>query len=102
MHICYSVADNCQNLYDSYGEICVGCNCCGRIDPKTKLQCQLELAKRQLEEKQQFDMWDNDYPEVNAIQHKNVAADIKYFKQKIAKIEQEISADIEAARKEHP
>ena len=93
MHICFSVADNCQNLYDSYGMICVHCNCCGRIDPQTKLQCQLELAKRQLEESQQFDRWDNDYPAVNAMQHENVAHDIEYFKAKIKMIEDEIAQE---------
>ena len=93
MHTCFSVAKDCKNLYDSYGEICVGCNCCGRIDPKTKLQCQLELAKRQLEESQQFDRWDNDYPAVNAMQHENVAADIEYFKAKIKMIEDEIAQE---------
>ena len=93
-HICFSVKKDCQNLYDSYGMICVHCNCCGRIDPKTKLQCQLELAKRQLEESQQFDGWCTDYPAVNAMQHENVAADIEYFKDKIKKIEDEIAQEV--------
>lgn len=31
MHIDYSVLDNCKNLKDSYGEICVQCNKCGRF-----------------------------------------------------------------------
>lgn len=26
------VTDNCQNLQQSYGEICVKCNKCGRFD----------------------------------------------------------------------
>ena len=30
MHIDYSVLDNCKNLEDSYGEICVQCNKCAR------------------------------------------------------------------------
>lgn len=31
IHIDIGVADNCQNP-DSYGEICVHCNKCGRFD----------------------------------------------------------------------
>lgn len=31
-NICLNVKDNCKNLMESYGEICVGCNCCGRIN----------------------------------------------------------------------
>jgi hypothetical protein len=31
VHICLSVLDNCKNLEDSYGEICVRCNKCGRF-----------------------------------------------------------------------
>lgn len=50
IHICKSVMSNCQNPYDSYGEICVGCNCCGRIDENTMWQSRYELAVRQLSE----------------------------------------------------
>ena len=28
----YGVTDDCQNLEESYGEICVKCNKCGRFD----------------------------------------------------------------------
>lgn len=31
IHIDFSVADDCKNLEDSYGEICVRCNKCGRF-----------------------------------------------------------------------
>lgn len=31
-NICLNVKDNCKNVMESYGEICVGCNCCGRIN----------------------------------------------------------------------
>lgn len=86
MHISYSVADNCQNLYDSYGEICVHCNCCGRFDPKTKLQCQLDLNKRMLEEAREFDCWADD-PELRALQRRNIASDIESFGRKIRELE---------------
>ena len=32
LHITYSVLDNCRNLENSYGEICVKCNKCGRFN----------------------------------------------------------------------
>lgn len=32
VHICLSVRDDCKNLEDSWGEICVRCNKCGRFD----------------------------------------------------------------------
>ena len=34
IHIDYGVLDDCKNLKESYGEICVRCNKCGRFDPK--------------------------------------------------------------------
>jgi len=90
-HVCIGIAKDCKNLYESYGEICVGCNCCGRFDPETKLECQLELNKRMLDERKAFDGW-SDYPDVSALQHKNVAIDIEYFTKKIKAIEAEIEA----------
>ena len=90
MHISYSVADNCQNLYDSYGEICVLCNCCGRFDPKTKLKCQLDLNKRMLEETREFDNWADD-PELRALQRRNIASDIESFGRKIRELEAKIA-----------
>lgn len=32
----YGVTDNCQNLEESYGEICVKCNKCGRFDTENE------------------------------------------------------------------
>ena len=40
--MCMSVLENCKNGMDSYGEICVGCNCCGRINPETAVDCLIE------------------------------------------------------------
>lgn len=50
LHISRSVMENCQNPYDSYGEICVGCNCCGRMGEDTMWQARYELAIRELGE----------------------------------------------------
>lgn len=32
LFIDYAVSKNCKNLSESYGEICVKCNKCGRFD----------------------------------------------------------------------
>lgn len=32
MLICIGVIDECQNVEESYGEICVQCNKCGRFN----------------------------------------------------------------------
>jgi len=34
VHTCYSALDNCENVEQSYGEICVRCNKCGRFTKK--------------------------------------------------------------------
>ena len=31
-HFCIGVIEDCQNVEESYGEICVHCNKCGRFD----------------------------------------------------------------------
>ena len=48
MHIDYAVKPNCYNLTDSYGEICVGCNCCGRFDKKRIYESRLNVDKKWL------------------------------------------------------
>ncbi len=48
MNVCKSIMKNCQNPYDSYGEICVGCNCCGRFGEDTMWQARYDLAVREL------------------------------------------------------
>lgn len=34
---CFGALDDCQNLDESYGEICVRCNKCGRFGPGLSL-----------------------------------------------------------------
>jgi len=36
IHLDYAALDNCQNIEDSYGEICVKCNRCGRFGKTEK------------------------------------------------------------------
>lgn len=36
IHCDFAVVKDCKNLEDSYGEICVKCNKCGRFDEKER------------------------------------------------------------------
>ena len=78
VHIDFQVNKNCWNLYDSYGGICVGCGCCSR-DKATRYRARLDTVKNWLEEKQTFDLWDDD-PELRAIQERNNRSWIRHFK----------------------
>lgn len=81
--------ESCYNPYESYGEICVGCNCCGRIDSSTMWECRLNLHKRLLKGRKEFDMWADDEC-LHRLQERNVKADIEYQKTKIAECKKHI------------
>ena len=87
MHICSSALDKCYALVYSYGEICVGCNCCGRInkDRKKVLQARLKFHKEQIKENKNFNCWADDL-EIIALQKKNMGLNIKYNTAKANKI----------------
>lgn len=46
--VCKGIIDECWNLYESYGEICVGCNACGRFNEATKYESRLIVYSRNL------------------------------------------------------
>lgn len=79
MHIDIKVADNCWNLFDSYGEICVHCGCCSK-DKRERYKARIAAVENWLEEKQNFDGWFEDDPEIKALQERNVKHDIRTFK----------------------
>ena len=85
IHISVSVAGNCINLMDSHGEICVHCNACGRWDKSTQKESALKLYKRYLQEQYDFDNWIDGLEET---QKKNIESNIRYYKEKIAELEQ--------------
>ncbi len=84
LHVSYSVTDDCIND-NSYGAICIWCNCCGRIDKKTMKAAQLEYYKECLEEQYNFDGWIEGMKET---QKANVKENIEYFKKKITEVEE--------------
>jgi hypothetical protein len=83
MHIAYSVMKDCIN-HASYGEICVHCNACGRIDKATEKECKLRLYKEMLQAQHDFNNWIEGMEE---LQKSNIQANIEYFKAKIAELE---------------
>lgn len=84
------VGERCWNVYDSYGEICVGCGCCSK-DPRVRYEARLEVCKRYLEEKLHFDEWFED-PEMRKVQEKNVRKDIRSWRRQIAYYEKRLEA----------
>ena len=90
LHISYSVTDDCENLYDSYGTICVWCNCCGRIDKDTKYEAQLRHYEKMLQEQYTFNRWHED-KDIRENQEDNIKSNIKYFKEVIEDLKKLVS-----------
>ena len=76
-YICRQVKKKCWNLWDSFGEICVGCGCCSD-DPVVRAKARLEVCERMLEEEKNCDTtW---YCE---LQKKNLKVNIRYFSRRV-------------------
>lgn len=73
---CESVMENCQNPYDSFGEICVGCNCCGRFGTDTMWKARYELAVRRLTENI-ADLASEDFK--SNLQQENICSNIRHW-----------------------
>jgi hypothetical protein len=84
-----AVLSVCKNFIDSYGMICVGCNCCGRLNPKTKYASRLKVAKRHLKEEQE-DLTKSEFQ--TELQQKNIRSNIRSFKRQIIYNEQKRKA----------
>ena len=82
MNICQGIMDNCVNFMDSYGEICVHCNCCGRINPDTKHEHRIVHYSRQLSEFSQKLLHTEEYDD---FQIKNIKNSIGSFIRDIEK-----------------
>lgn len=81
--VCESVIENCQNFYDSYGEICVGCNCCGRFGTDTMWQARYELAVRMLRD--DVEKLTDEYFQSN-LQQQNICSNISYWSERLKEI----------------
>lgn len=79
----YQVKENCYNLYESYGEICVKCGCCSD-DPESRFKSRIELADRRLEELESF-ITGGDADLISSLQRKNSQRSIKFWKKEKTK-----------------
>jgi hypothetical protein len=84
IHIDYLVTDECINI-DTYGVICVQCNCCGRFGEESKREAQIEYYKERIKSEEAFDNWDSDEGR-RKHQEKVVQENINYYKAKLAEI----------------
>lgn len=75
------VAEKCWNLYDSYGEICVGCGCCSK-DPLTRVKARIDVLTHRIGYYETFDSWFAD-SNLRALQKRNIAKDIRAFKRQL-------------------
>ena len=89
-HVDFGVMDGCINLQESYGEICVRCNACGRFNKETQKEAQLKLYERQLQDQYNFEGWDDDFKE---IQQKNINFNIESLKKKIADLKKDLGIE---------
>lgn len=83
-HIDFAVNRDCENTYDSYGEICVRCNSCGRFNKETMWKDRLNVYKRHLAEDKNFDGWIEGMEE---LQRKNKQANVEYLEKLIREAE---------------
>lgn len=79
IHIDFACGKNCWNIFDSYGEICIGCGCCSK-DKKKRYESRIRCLERWLKEQYEFDYWIEGCEE---LQRKNIKSNIKYFKRRL-------------------
>jgi len=87
-NICFSATKNCYASLWSYGEICVGCNCCGRSGKGLKMwKARLGFHKEELKRQIDFNDW---VPEYKELQQRVRKSNITYHKTKIKHCEERI------------
>lgn len=68
----------------SYGEICVGCNCCGRQQKGLEMyQARLNYHHEELNRHVNFEQWAEGFPELIETQKANIKSNIAHHKAKI-------------------
>lgn len=80
--VCRHAERNCYALTWSYGEICVGCHCCGPPSLE-RTAARLRYSKALLKESLEFDQWDKE-PKLRALQERNVRANVRHAKRRVA------------------
>lgn len=81
-NISQAATENCYAVIWSYGEICVGCNCCGRIEKGLPMwEARLSYHESELERELNFEFFDD--VKLAKIQRENNKLNIKYHGEKI-------------------
>ena len=80
-HISHQAHATCYATFWSYGEICVGCGCCGKPSPERD-HARLLYWRALLAHDEGFSQWHND-PTIRAGQERNRRANIRYAKRHI-------------------
>jgi len=79
-----AASNKCYAIMWSYGEICLGCNCCGRQEKDLKMwEARLNYHEEELDRNINFNQWVEDYPEMIETQKANIKINITYQKAKI-------------------
>ena len=76
-----ATSETCYATLWSYGEICIGCNCCNE-NTKIRHKARLKYWKWWLRRNIEFDSWAEDTTTVT-IQKKNIKTNIREARQKI-------------------
>lgn len=79
--VCVPARKNCYAHLWSYGQICVGCGCCGPPSKK-RTKARFDYWKWWLKEQRQFDSWADD-PEMRQMQERNRGINIAGAKRHI-------------------
>lgn len=89
VHIDFGVDKNCINT-DSYGEICVKCNCCGRFGEENMWIRRYNMFWRQLTEE-----IEKHYDEffMSNLKQKNIASNVKWYAEKILECVEHLDFD---------
>ena len=78
------VTENCIN-HNSYGEICVHCNCCGRYGEEGMREAQIKYYKECIEENNNFSGW-FDEPFLRLNQQENIDRENEYYREKLSEL----------------
>ena len=79
----FAALKKCYATAWSYGEICVGCNCCGRFEKGMRMwEARLKYHQEELERIVNFADWFED-PKMIEVQKANIKINIAYHKTKI-------------------
>jgi len=86
------IMKNCYATLWSYGEICVGCNCCGRInkDKRKIIKAKLNYCREELHRLCHFNSW-GDTKDIVKLQEKNIKTDKKSYRQEIKKLKAQLT-----------